>query len=154
MIKLVTSLEKIDEEGLDKIIADYISCCEERSIFPWNYYYLKYPVFHPGSYGKYYNEDAVENPYLFVVMQTQTRVSGSSYTPFLKEVGSDNLSKDAWGMRLVYQDRYIYSLNDSFVVKSNEDDTEITRIVIEQNENQIDLENRIFKLQEYLNLFG
>ena len=87
---------------------------------------------------------------MFGVMATQSKMSSNSYMPFLKEADSKNLSKDDFGKRLIYGDRYIECLPNAFVVKSIEDDSVVEEIMITQNEEGIDVENRIEKLRSYI----
>ena len=74
---------------------------------PHAYYYVKYPVFRPGSFGKYSNSKADESPYTFSVLQTKSQWSMNTYMPFLKEADPDHLSRDSMGQRLVYGDEHI-----------------------------------------------
>lgn len=87
---------------------------------------------------------------MFGVMTTQSKMSSNSYMPFLKEADSKNISRDDFGKRLIYGDYYIESCHNSFVVKSLEDDSILSEVVISQNNNGIDVENRIEKLKSYL----
>jgi hypothetical protein len=148
--KLLSRQEEINDEYLERIITEYINYCEENSIYSWRYYYIKYPVFRPRRYGKYFNRDLDKNLYMFGVMATQSKMSSNSYMPFLKEADSKNLSKDDFGKRLIYGDRYIECLPNAFVVKSIEDDSVVEEIMITQNEEGIDVENRIEKLRSYI----
>ena len=150
LIELLSRQEEINDELLDQIIEEYITYCEENSLYSWRYYYIKYPVFRPGRYGKYFNDDPNKNPYMFGVMTTETKLSSNSYMPFLKAADPKNISKDHYGRRLVYGAYYIESLHDGFVIKSTEDDSVISKITIAQNEEGIDIENRIEKLKSYL----
>ncbi len=150
LVNLLSSADEINDELLIKKTVQYISWCEENSLFDWRYYYVRYPIFRSASYGKYFNVDINKNQYLFGVMKTQTKLSENSYMPFLKEADTVNLSRDSLGRRLVYKDCYIDSLSNGFVVKSNKDDSEIEKIIISQNNKGIDKENRIYKLQYYI----
>ena len=73
LIELVSKAESFTNEFLAQIVADFISSCEEANKYPWCYYYVKYPSFRPGSYGKYINNNVVEKPYMFSVMQTKSQ---------------------------------------------------------------------------------
>ena len=51
---------------------------------------------------------------------------------------------------LVYKDVYIACENNSYGVYKNEDDSLIDTISISQNEQGVDVEDRIIKLKEYI----
>ncbi|HZJ58334.1 MAG TPA: DUF262 domain-containing protein, partial [Clostridia bacterium] len=150
LIKLLSIQEEVNDGLLDRVIAEYIDYCEGNSVYTWRYYYIKYPVFRPRRYGKYFNEDPDKNPYMFGVMATQSKLSSNSYMPFLKEADPKNISKDDYGRRLIHGDSYIEPLADGFIIKSIEDDSLISKITISQNEDGIDTENRIEKLKAHL----
>ena len=150
---LLATNSSFDNSILDNIISQYISKCETEATFPWNYYYVKYPIFRPGSYGKMSNPDWENKPYMFSVMQTKTQISQNTYMPYLKAVDNPNdehMDRDALGQRLMYSDRYITCDNDSYVVYGKSDDAIIEVIVISQDENNIDVEDRILKLKAYV----
>lgn len=151
LIDLLSKTNEIDDDYLVSLTTDFIYNCEINSVYDWRYYYVKYPSFRPGSYGKYSNRNMNVNPYLFTVMTTRSKVSQNSYMPFLKIASEKNLSKDSYGRRLLFKDYYIYFMNNSFVIASLEDDKEIKKIEITKNENNIDTENRIEKLISFLN---
>ena len=150
LAKLLESNQTFNNGILDDIISAYISQCEKDSTFPWNYYYIKYPVFRPGSYGKLGNTEAENKPYMYSVMQTKTQWSQNTYMPYLKEADDEHLSRDDLGQRLVYKDVYIICENDSYGVYRIEDDSLIETIFISQNEHGIDTEDRIIKLKKYI----
>lgn len=147
LIELLSRFESFSDERLKQIIDEYIAHCETTSTYPWRYYYVKYDTFRPGSYGKFYNNDAKSMPYMFTVMQTEIQMSSNSYMPYLKEVDNVHLSKDTMGQRLIYGDRYIACENDSFVLRMVENDEEIERFYVAQNEDGIDTEDRIKRLR-------
>lgn len=115
LVELLKSKESFDDGILDGIISAFLAQCEKDNLYPWNYYYVKYPVFRPGSYGKMSNDDVVNKPYMFSVMQTKTQWSQNTYMPYLKEADDDHLSRDEMGQYLVYDDVYIVCENNSFV---------------------------------------
>lgn len=59
LVELLKSKESFDDGILDGIISAFLAQCEKDNLYPWNYYYVKYPVFRPGSYGKMSNDDVV-----------------------------------------------------------------------------------------------
>lgn len=149
-LELLKSKESFDDGILDGIISAFLAQCEKDNLYPWNYYYVKYPVFRPGSYGKMSNDDVVNKPYMFSVMQTKTQWSQNTYMPYLKEADDDHLSRDEMGQYLVYDDVYIVCENNSYGVYRNDDDSLTDTVTISQNEAGIDTEDRIIKLKKYI----
>ncbi|MBQ6361294.1 MAG: hypothetical protein IJJ25_09135 [Lachnospiraceae bacterium] len=133
-----------------EIADNFLYACEEKSVFPWEYYYIKYSSFRPGSYGKFCNDKMAEEPYLSVVMQTRSQLSQNAYIPYLKEADDKHLSRDSLGQRLVYGDSYIICRNDCFLVIDNATEEEIETIAFRQNEQGIDTEDRIEVLKKYI----
>jgi len=151
LIQLLERHSNFSDEILSDMVANYIADCENKNTYPWNYYYVKYPVFRPGSYGKLSNTDALSKPYLFSVMQTSTQWSRNTYMPYLKEADDAHLSKDSMGQKLVYADSYIVCENDSYVIHRLDDESVIDTLVVSQNDDGVDIEDRIVKLKNYLN---
>ena len=150
LIELLSKTEVFTNDYLKGIIADFISSCENSSTYPWRYYYVKYSVFRPGSYGKYSNIDVEKTPYLFSVMQTRSQWSSNTYMPYLKEADDAHLSKDSMGQRLIYGDRHIICANDSYILRENETENILETINIKQNEDGVDMEDRIIVLKEFI----
>lgn len=150
LIRLLETNLSFDDSTLDTIISAFTVQCENDSVYPWAYYYVKYPVFRPGSYGKMSNDDVENKPYMFSVMQTKTQWSQNTYMPYLKEADDAHLSRDEMGQYLVYEDFYIACENDSYGVYKNENNELIDTITISQNDEGIDTEDRIVKLKNYI----
>ncbi|MCD8082499.1 MAG: DUF262 domain-containing protein [Clostridiales bacterium] len=150
LLQLLASREAFDNLVLDEIIFSFISECENEDVFPWRYYYMKYPAFRPGSYGKLSNDKESPEPYMFSVMQTKSQWSQNTYMPYLKEADDAHLSRDSMGQRLVYQDVYITCQNSAYLVRRNEDDSEVDRIEIPQDQENFDTEDRIIRLKNYI----
>ena len=150
LIELLSMAETFTNDVLRGIVDSYIASCEEEKLYSLRYYYVKYAVFRPGSYGKYTINDPVNKPYRFVVMQTRSQWSSSTYMPYLKEADEAKLDKDSQGQRLVYGDRHIICKNDAFVLRKNETKEEIERIPIDQNEDGIDIVDRILLLKHFV----
>ncbi len=150
LIELLSKAETFTNDILKGLVDGFIASCEEAKLYSLRYYYVKYNVFRPGSYGKYAINDPVNKPYSFVVMQTRSQWSSSTYMPYLKEADEARLDKDSLGQRLVYGDRHIICENDAFVLRDNETKEEIERIAIDQNENGIDTVDRILLLKNFI----
>lgn len=136
----------ITNEALHKFSEDYTAQCEETSVFDIRYYYIKYRVFRPGSYGKYSWDDLKGRPYMVAIMLTESKWSENTFQPFLKAVDEKRLSREHCGQRIIVGDKYIKCENDAYVVRLNATDEETERLTINQNENGIDTEDRIQKL--------
>lgn len=149
LVQLLASYKLFSNEILEEIIDGFVRTCEQKQLYPWRYYYVKYSVFRPGRYGKLSNNQADATPYMFSVMQTKSQWSQNTYMPYLKAAAEEHLSRDDMGQRLVFGDKYIECTNDSYVVKTNEARI-VKTIVINQNEEGIDIEDRIVKLREFI----
>ena len=153
LCQLLSKLDEVTNEELARIVDEYLSDCEAASTFDWRYYYVKYRVFRPASYGKYYWENFMDNPYVVRVMLTSKNLSENSYQPFLKAVDTlNNISKDDYGEFLIEADgkTYIGVEQSEYVIYSMADDSVVNRISIAQNERKVDIEDRIKRLERYL----
>lgn len=152
LIHLLTMRDTFSNEDLSKIVNDFVLKCESENNYPWRYYYVKYPVFRPRSYGKYSNSkyninNPIDNQYLFSVMQTRLQWSENTYNPFLKAADAAHLSRDDSGQRLVYTDSYITCDNNSYKLFEKETDNLIEEIDIPHDANGTDTTDRIHLLQ-------
>ncbi len=149
---LLSRYEHITNDGLKSLIENYISECETKNEFPLQYYYVKYQVFRPGSYGKYAvsTNEPDEQHYVISVMQTRINISEYTYVPYFKAVDESHLTKDDYGQRLVYPHAYIICHSSSYEVKKKETNDTIEIIPIKQNESGIDTEDRVLLLKKYL----
>lgn len=150
LIELLSTSETFTDAHLQTVVDAFISSCEDENVYPWRYYYVKYPVFRPGAYGKLSNTHADEKPYMFSVMQTKTQWSSNTYMPYLKAADDAHLSKDSMGQRLVYGDQHIICQNNGYLLRNNDDETIVETILVAQNEDGIDVEDRIEKLKNYI----
>jgi len=148
--ELLSKKELFTDDFLDEISNSYIIESENKQCFDWRYYYIKYPIFRPGSFGKYYWNDFENRPYEFSVMQTETNWSENTYQPFLKAVSAKRLSRDSYGQRIELGKKYLICENSSFVLKDTVTDTEEIKVSIAQNDQGFDVGNRIMKLKDFL----
>ena len=152
LIALLEKSEDFNNDVLKEIIYKYLAECEEKKLFDIRYYYVKYPCFRPGAYGKYYWKDFTHHPYKLLVMQTGQQISQNSYQPFLYEVDhSEALSRDDYGEILIRGDKFILCDQSAYVIRKLEDKSEVERLEINQNEDGIDTEDRIIKFREFYN---
>lgn len=150
LLDLLGMARDFTDSILDEISAAYIEECEAARVYSWRYYYIKYPVFRPGRYGKYTNKNMAETPYLFSVMWTRSKWSENTYLPFLKAADEKHLSRDDMGQRLSYPAAYIECENAAYVVRHPINGAELARIPVLQNKDGLDMEDRIMKLKNYL----
>ncbi|MBO7053515.1 MAG: DUF262 domain-containing protein [Alphaproteobacteria bacterium] len=175
LIQLLSKHEVFTNDVLQTMIDEYIAECEQKSEYPFRYYYVKYPCFRLGldgqeneSFGKLWGEaldtkkvkvtsGLLDSKYDRSVMATKTRLSPSSYMPFLKAADAEHISREDLGQKLVYKDEYIEFTNNAYIhkkrIKEVNDDTQdelVDTIQIQQNTNGIDTEDRIIKLKKYL----
>ncbi len=144
---LLSQKETFDDDFLKEIVNEFIKRSEAESMFDIRYYYTKYTHFRPDSYGKYTWNNYVSKPYELAVMLTETKWSENTYQPFLKFSDDVILSRDDHGQRIILKNVYIECRNDAYLIKNNYSDEIVERIQIEQNEDGIDIENRIEKLK-------
>ena len=150
LVELLKRLSQVNDENLDAVANNYIKDCESQSRFPWEYYYIKYPAFRPGSYGKLARMGEENDKYMYAVMQTRSNLSENTYYPYLMEADPDKVDREYKGQYLSYENQYIGCENDAFVIFENDNDEVVERLTIEQDENGIDTEDRIIKLKEYI----
>lgn len=150
LLKLLEKLDFCTDDALRKVINDYLSECENNSIFDWRYYYIKYAVaFRMGRYGKIHWADKENAPYEMLMIYAELYLSGNSYQPFLKLIDEDALSRDEYGQYLIKGDTWFECVNDGYYAHSMEDNEIIEKLPIHQNENGIDIENRVLKGMEW-----
>ncbi|NLB61617.1 MAG: DUF262 domain-containing protein, partial [Clostridiales bacterium] len=115
LVELLSRADSFTDELLIGIIDTYINDCETNNNYDWRYYYIKYELFRPGSFGKYYWDDFDKRPYEFSVMSTESKISENTYQPFLMAIYKMKLSKDHYGQRANDGDNYINCENSAYV---------------------------------------
>lgn len=138
-------------ENLKEISESYIVECENLHAFDWRYYYIKYPTFRLGRFGKYRWENYAERPCEMLALWTEYSWSSNSRQPFLYEIDKNNIDRDDNGRRLSYVHKILVCENAAFIIKARETDEEHGRIEIAQNEHGIDTEDRIIRERKQLN---
>lgn len=150
---LLDSHETFDEKVLDGIVGDFLARCEHEHRFDWRYYYIKYPSFRPGRYGKYCADaNRKTDPYAFRVMWTASILSENAYSPFLKEAAPDRISRETYGDALVYPDKRIFVTNGGFRVADATGEETLESWTVQQTDDGIDREDRIEFLKRRLPL--
>ena len=93
------------------------------------------------GYGKYLWGDIENKPYEMSVLWTASKESENAYQPFLRAIG--DVDRNDLGRRIVRQSSYIRAQNDSYVVYDIETGEEKGRLMIPQNDDGIDMKDRI-----------
>ena len=155
LITLLSKTEDINDNFLDEVAETYLKECEDKKLYEWRYYYIKYDSFRPGRYGKYYikqypDEAGVIKNYELVVMWSAEAVSSRAWQPFLKEINKNTLSRDDYGMKLVSNEYTVICKNAGYLVYKNgeEDKPAIESFLVPQNEAGIDVVNRIEEFKD------
>lgn len=149
---LLNYADSFNDDVLRGIISEYIVASENESVYEWTYYYVKYSSFRPGRYGKYSWYDLENGCYNMHVLWTESKWSENSYDPFLYEVNPNWISRDDLGEFLIVDDEYIECTNDAFIFRDLKSEIETKRLEIARNDEGVDVEDRVQKLREYLNI--
>ena len=150
--ELLDEEEKFTVESLEKLADDYIAECKRENSLDWRYYYIKYPIFRPERYGRFYWEDIQNKPYKMLVCWAANYLSAKAYQPFLKAIVNEKIfelcyNKSLETPRLIFENHYVECVENGFSVvnlKTNKQDYAIT---VEQKDG-LDCEDRIVKFQE------
>ncbi len=145
---LLSEREDFTDEYLLQKKNAYLSECERVSLYDWRYYYIKYPEFRPGRYGKYLWWDFQNKPYEMSALWTPSKESANAYHPFLKALGT--VDKNDLGRRMLLREGYVRALNDCYVLYDMETGAEKDRLMIPQNDDGIDTVDRIEIASEWL----
>ena len=147
--KLLLYNQHFSNSYLEKIIHDYLADCERDKNFEWSYYYVKYPEFRIGRYGKYFWNDFENAPYLFSALWGEQKQSENAYQPFLKAIDDKNkISRESFGQRIEFEKYFIECENNAYVVKEIETGEIVDRLTINQD-NGVDTEDRILKFKNW-----
>ena len=151
--KLLSRNSNFTNEYLSKMINDYLISCENKNEYPWMYYYIKYRIFRPGRYGRYWWDNFDNSPYVFTTLHQSKKPSENSYNPFLKAV-NEKVSREHWGNRLYLNDN-MYLIEKQTLYQEVYDDNDALKVhnefYITQNNDGIDTEDRIKKMKEFFN---
>jgi hypothetical protein len=140
---LLSKTENFTDVWLQEFAANYLAACENRQEYDWRYYYIKYPSFRLGRYGKYCWKDYNAKQYELLALWTEHSWSSNARQPFLYEIDESHINRDDNGWNLFYDNVVVKCENSAFVIIGTEKDEEIDRIEIMQNEKGIDIEDRI-----------
>lgn len=145
LCKLLSKSDSFTDDILQNIANAFIDECEEQQEYCWRYYYIKYPSFRPGRYGKYSWRNYEINPYEMLALWAKEHWSTNSRQPFLHEIDGGKINKGDCGWSLLYENLKVKCLNSAFVVCDAETDEVLNRVEIAQSDAGIDIEDRINK---------
>jgi hypothetical protein len=134
---------EFSDSTLQEMVDSYLTKCDTEHQYDWRYYYIKYPSFCPGRYGKYEWTDYENNPYVFNALYTRYNPSENSYCPFLHEINAEHINRDDYGHSLLFNHRKVYARNDAFVVCDADTEEEFYRLDIPMSDDGIDETDRI-----------
>lgn len=141
---LLDNSDTFDDALLKSIVDNFIAKSEQDSLFDWRYYFVKYAEFRPESYGKYWIDP--EDYYNPLALLTKKNASQNSFQPFLKILDAAHIDRGDLGQRLRYSENdFVYCLKDGFHLMDENKIDKINPLLINQNEEGIDTENRIEK---------
>lgn len=81
-------------------------------------------------------------------MMTERKWSENTYQPFLRAIDESKLSREDMGQRLRLGNRFIVAENGGIVLYDEETRQELVRVHVPQNEDKIDVENRVESLKK------
>lgn len=150
---LRTLLERCAEPNddfLQQISNTYIRQCKIDNLYDWRYYYIAYPCFRFGRYGKYTIRDG--QAYDMVALYSEKRESSNASQCMLQCLIDNHAvaySSDWLFIRgLSYKKGWLTCENDAFVSYSLIDDIERERFNIPQTEDGVDIVDRIQYFKE------
>lgn len=153
LLSLLSKSENFTDDLLNEISSNYLKESEEKKLFEWRYYYIKYQEFRPGRYGRYSISfdraapDLIKN-YEMSIIWAERHVSSLAWSPYLKAIDSSTLSKDDYGMKLVSNNYSVICLEAGFMIFQNGNKDPIKSIMVAQTTDGIDKENRIESYKE------
>lgn len=169
LLKFLEDNKEINNDILDTKKNDFIKKCEAKKQYPFEYYYLKYNVFRPaknGMSGKCFKYDT----YSYTILRLKDSHS-DNYNPYLKEAchklnneGKDNYKEDLFnkhkyfklgqrGLRFkTHSMEHWYLDNQDLFRIYDKNHNILMSIIINQNKDRIDTENRVDKLCNYIKL--
>ncbi len=147
LCELLKQTDGFTDDCLETLINTYTTKCEKIQEYPWTYYYIKYDVFRTGRYGKYWWKDFNNSPYVFTTLYQSKYPSENSYNPFLKAI-EDDVWREYYGNYIyIDEEKCLIETQSSYQVVSNDENEDVLKdYAIAQNENGVDSENRIKKM--------
>ncbi|MDE5924156.1 MAG: DUF262 domain-containing protein [Muribaculaceae bacterium] len=142
---LLESDMTLNDSSLNKKSEAYIEECRRQNLYDWRYYYIAYPAFRAGRYGKYTMYEG--QPYSLVALHSKKRESSNAYQCMLMaliESSAVATSADWYDTRhLTFKKGLLTCTEDAFVSTNLNDGEERSRFSIQQNIEGIDTVDRI-----------
>lgn len=141
ILQLLHNYDNINDSILANIAESYIEKCQQDKLYPWKYYYIKYPDFRNNRSGKY----SLTDGYVLIAFFAEKKLSQKAYDCFLKASGRK--VQDIYDL---YLDdiNYIRSCPNGFIRCANNQTLEL--FVEVHQENGIDTEDRVELLKTKL----
>ena len=147
---LLDTESKLDDTYLTEIANKFIDDCRAKNLYDWRYYYIAYPCFRPGRFGKYTMYD--NQSYSIVALYAEKRESSKAYQCMLQALIENQAvasSAEWYDIRnLTYRKGLLTCNEDAFASYSLKDYEERARLSIPQNEEMIDTVDRIEYFKE------
>lgn len=131
---LLSTLDKaeITNEQLEQLINNYLENPETEK--DWRYYIIKYNPMRQGNFGMYYWKNYEEKPFEIIMMNTEKSIGGRNWNIFLYtlhklsefqgKLGLGDYAYQGDKLKIKDTDIEIECLNDKYVVRQNEQETE------------------------------
>ncbi len=140
----------LDDRYLNGITETFLDDCRSHNRYDWRYYYIAYPCFRPERFGKYTMYE--DQPYSLVALYAEKRESSRAHQCMLQALVDNQAvaSSSEWydPRNLTYRKGLLTCEEDAFVSYSLKDYAERSRFTIRQNEDHIDIVDRIEYFKE------
>lgn len=142
---LLDTDSRLDDTYLTAISEKFVDDCRDKNRFDWRYYYIVYPCFRPGRFGKYTMFD--NQPYSIVALHAEKRESTNAHQCMLQALIENQAvanSAEWYDTRnLTYRKGLLTAKENAFTSYSLKDHEERATFPIPQNEEMIDTVDRI-----------
>ncbi len=136
------TIEEISDEKLSEIATKYHQDCTNLQCFDWRYYYIKYPTFRIGRYGKYRRK--IDTPYEITAIWAPEAISTNSKDPFLSEMCESSHYES--GQLTKVGEYTLENQNECVKIWIQTEDNQwvcLIKFAIPQNNEGIDIKDRI-----------
>lgn len=148
---LLNTDKAINDVYLVDVIDEFLKQSESKNVFEWRYYYVKYPDFRPGSYGKFFAVDYKGEGYVFLAMTTAKRpAANTTYQPFMRVINESSVENGNYRQYLKQGNIRAFMNDDSFVIYDVATEKQLGVIKIAKYTDGVDSENRILKFKEMI----
>lgn len=148
---LLNTDKAINDVYLVDVIDEFLKQSESKNVYEWRYYYVKYPDFRPGSYGKFFAVDYKGEGYVFLAMTTAKRpAANTTYQPFMRVINESSVENGNYRQYLKQGNIRAFMNDDSFVIYDVATEKQLGVIKIAKYTDGVDSENRILKFKEMI----